>query len=127
MKREPPPNATTWTAVSLIALGMIMIFLAWNGAAGEDAAVDLRAQFPYLLSGGLFGLALIAAGLVLVRVYEARRDTREIVRHLQQLTEAVERLGVAAVPQVELRELPAVRLGRGGVGAPAEDPFEAAH
>lgn len=92
MTRQPPPNATTWTAVALIALGLIMIFLGWNGAAGEVAAQDLRAQFPYLLSGGLFGLSLVGAGLVLVRVYEGRRDTREVVRHLQELTQAVERL-----------------------------------
>lgn len=96
MTRKLPPNAPTWTAVGLVALGLIMIFLGWNGAAGPDAAVDLRAQFPYLISGGLFGLALIAAGLVLVRVQEGRKDTREVLQQLQLLTQAVERLGEAA-------------------------------
>lgn len=87
-----PPNATTWTAVSLIALGLIMIFLAWNGVAGPEAAVDVRAQFPYLISGGVFGLSLVGAGLTLVRVFESRRDAKEIAREVRRLVQVVERL-----------------------------------
>ncbi|HUG84375.1 MAG TPA: hypothetical protein VMM13_07410 [Euzebya sp.] len=97
--KKPPPNANTWTAVCLIALGLILIYLGWNGTAGADAARDLRAQFPYLISGGIFGLALIGSGLTLVRVYEARRDSKEVVAHLQRLTEAVGRLASAQVHQ----------------------------
>lgn len=96
--KKLPPNATTWTAVALIALGLVMIFLAWNGAAGAEAATDLRRQFPYLLSGGIFGLALMGSGLVLVRTFESRRDSREIVQQLVRLTAAVERLEQAQAP-----------------------------
>ncbi len=126
MNRQPPPNASTWTAVALIALGLLMIFLAWNGAAGADAAVDLRAQFPYLLSGGLFGLSLVASGLVLVRVYEGRRDSKEVVRHLQQLTAAVERLG--AMPPGAIPPAPPVAPPARArwTSTATEEPFETA-
>jgi hypothetical protein len=90
--KKLPPNATTYTAAFLIAVGLFMIYLAWNGAAGPDAAFDLRAQFPYLLSGGLFGVSLVGAGLVLVRVFEGHRDTGDIVRSIERLTVVVERL-----------------------------------
>lgn len=93
------PNASTYTAVALIAVGLIMIFLGWNGAASEDAAIDLRAQFPYLLSGGLFGIALVGAGLVLVRTFEGRRDTKEVVATLERLAVAVERLEATQAAQ----------------------------
>lgn len=92
MKRTPSPNAVRWTAVALASLGLLAIFLGWNGAAGAEAAVDLRAQFPYLISGGLFGLALVGAGLTLVVVLESRRDSQALLRQLETLTAAVERL-----------------------------------
>ncbi len=90
--RKLPANASTYTAVVLILGGLLMIYLGWNGAAGVEAGVDLRAQFPYLISGGVFGLALVGAGLMLVRVFEGRRDTQQVVAHLRLLTQAVERL-----------------------------------
>ncbi len=126
--RKPPPGATTWTAVSLIALGLIMIFLGWNGAAGEQAA-DLRSQFPYLISGGVFGLALIGAGLVLVRTFEARRDTQSLAAHLERLTAAVERLE-AAHPAAQAQGTPADPPGGPYAAAvpqgPAVRPWEPA-
>lgn len=90
--KKLPPNATTYTAVALVTFGLILIFLAWNAAASPDNGVDLRAQFPYLLSGGLGGLALIGAGLTLIRVFEARRDNKEVLDRLDRLTAVVERL-----------------------------------
>ena len=95
MTRTPNPNANRWTSVALIAVGLLMIFLGWNGAAGADAAVDLRAQFPYLISGGVFGLALVGAGLALVRTNESRKDSQAILRQLEALTAAVEALAAA--------------------------------
>jgi hypothetical protein len=124
------PNATTYTAVALIALGLIMIFLGWNGAAGAEAAVDLRAQFPYLISGGLFGVALVGAGLVLVRTFEGRRDAKEIVGQLERLTLAVERLEAAQAAQHLLaanqRELGPAPAAQDMAPPTAPPPFEAA-
>ena len=76
------PNATTYTAIGLIVFGLIFIFMSWNAAASPENGVDLRAQFPYLLSGGLGGLALVGAGLTLVRTFESRRDSKELLAQL---------------------------------------------
>jgi hypothetical protein len=124
------PNASTYTAVGLVALGLIMIYLGWNGAAGEDAGIDLRAQFPYLLSGGIFGLALIGAGLALVLVFEHRRDARELGRQVERLTAAVERLEQAALArslaEVETAPVPAPAPMLASAPPPAAPPFEPA-
>ncbi|HEV7865679.1 MAG TPA: hypothetical protein VGR20_23490 [Acidimicrobiia bacterium] len=52
------------TAGTLIAAaGIIALVLGWGGLS--DAPV-LSAQLPYIVSGGLFGLALLGVGLMLV-------------------------------------------------------------
>ncbi|MGI9015884.1 MAG: hypothetical protein ACR2HR_02065 [Euzebya sp.] len=90
--KKLPPNASRYTAVFTIFLGLFIIYLGWNGAAGPDAAIDLRAQFPYLISGGMFGLALVGAGMTLVLIFEGRRDTQQLAAQLERLAVAVERL-----------------------------------
>lgn len=125
--KKLPPNATTYTAVGLIALGLIMLFVAWNGAAGPENGIDPRAQFPYLLSGGLGGLALIGAGLTLVRVFEARKDNQKLLDSIQRLTDAVERLAIVEEPMPELTDVngqyPAHTVP---AMPPAQVPFESA-
>ena len=54
--------------VALVVAGFIALFLAWNGAAGKDF---VEGQLPYLISGGLVGLGLIASGLTVVNVQSA--------------------------------------------------------
>lgn len=90
--KKLPPNASRYTSVGLVAVGLLMIYLGWNGAASAENAVDIRAQFPFLISGGIFGLGLLAAGLTLIRVFEGRKDTMELSGQLERLTLAVERL-----------------------------------
>lgn len=89
------PNATRYTSITLVVLGLVMIYFGWNGAAGPENGVDLRAQFPYLISGGLGGIALIAAGLTLVRTFESRRDSQRLEIQVARLTAVVERLEAA--------------------------------
>lgn len=112
------PNAPTWTAVTIAALGFVMIFMAWNGAAGIALA---QAQIPYLISGGLGGVALVGAGMVLIRTYEGRRDIQQVVQRLDRLADAVERLaeqlpGDAAAVRDQGR--PADRLQDSGPAQP---------
>jgi hypothetical protein len=45
-----------------VTVGFILMGLAWNGAAAKNL---IQSQFPYLLSGGLMGLALIILGATL--------------------------------------------------------------
>lgn len=124
--KKLPPNAASWTAVILVLLGLIVIFMSWNAAAGPENGVDLRTQFPYLLSGGLGGLCLVGAGLTLTRVFESRRDVKEVVMHLERLTAAVERLEAAQtareLAEANAREQEAPRVAM----PPPAPPFEQA-
>ena len=65
-------------AVGVIGLGLLVIAIGWYGASGSGAKVDgltdVRAQFPYLLSGGFLGLSLVVLGAALLIVQSARLD-----------------------------------------------------
>ena len=80
------PKSALYTAVGLVALGGIVIFLSWNGAAGKDYA---QGQIPYLISGGVGGLALVITGLTVAIVQAMRRDMAELGQKLDALTEAL--------------------------------------
>ena len=44
--------------VGLCALGFLLVFLGWNGAASVDR---IQSQFPYLISGGIAGLCFVCS------------------------------------------------------------------
>ena len=75
-----------------IGIGIILIGLGWNGAAGVDFA---QGQIPYLLSGGALGLGLIITGATLIIVQNSRRDRVLIEAQLRELNQAVGRLANA--------------------------------
>lgn len=65
-------RGTIYLSVSMIAIGFVIMTVAWWGAAGFD---NPEQQFPYLLSGSIPGLGLVMAGLTLAVVQELRRLT----------------------------------------------------
>jgi len=69
--------------------GLALIFLGWNGAATYDR---VPAQMPYLVSGGLGGLALVVIGAALIVVQSNRADRAALQVSLDELRDAVERL-----------------------------------
>jgi hypothetical protein len=75
--------------VGLAVLGLLLIFFGWNGAASYDR---VPAQFPYLISGGIAGLALVVFGSALLVVQNARQDRSELQQTLIDVHEALERL-----------------------------------
>ena len=78
-ERIDPVTVSMWVAAGLVLAGFVAIALGWRGAA---ATLDVPVQVPYLVSGGLAGLALIIGGVVLVLVQLGRReaaDERELV------------------------------------------------
>ena len=77
-----------YTAVGLVAAGFVLIALAWNGAADKDF---LSGQFPYLLSGGIGGLGLIASGLTVMIVHSSRHDSMTLAAKLDELLEVMGR------------------------------------
>ena len=49
--------------LGFVAVGLLVIGLAWNGAASIDF---VSGQVPYLLSGGALGLGFVAVGLLVI-------------------------------------------------------------
>jgi uncharacterized membrane protein len=81
--------------IGLALIGFVLIFLGWNGAASYDR---VPAQFPYLISGAVAGLALVVLGAAMIVVQSWRRDRAGLQRSVDELRVAVERLaGTVAV------------------------------
>lgn len=89
--------------VLLCLLGFAAIFFGWNGAAGKNV---IMAQFPFLISGGIVGLAIVVIGAALLIVQNAREDRAKLEAVLERIAAATEagnastgpRSGYAAMP-----------------------------
>ena len=81
--------------VLLCLLGFVALFLGWNGAASKNV---IMAQFPFLISGGLVGVAIVVIGAAMLVVQNAREDRARLEAKLDQLILAVEHSG-GAQPQ----------------------------
>ena len=74
--------------------GFAGIFLGWNGAASYDR---VPAQFPWLISGGITGLALTMIGASLIVVENNRRDRAVLKASLDEIRMLLEH-SPAAIP-----------------------------
>ncbi len=75
-------------------VGLFLIFLGWNGAASYDR---VQAQIPYVVSGGIAGLALVVIGAAMLIVYGNRSDRAALQSSIEELRDALERsAGLAA-------------------------------
>jgi hypothetical protein len=88
------------TSLLVIAFGVLVIGLGYNGISGAsiNGLVDLRAQLPYLLSGGIFGLSLVIVGAALMVTQSAREDRIRLEVKLDELIDAQAAAGSAAAP-----------------------------
>jgi hypothetical protein len=87
-------------AAAIMALGVAIILIGWNGAAN---ATVVEEQVPYLISGGLLGIALATIGALTlfshwltVAIREARareaarrQDHEDLLAALKSLTDAI--------------------------------------
>lgn len=71
--------------IVLAAVGLLVIGLGINGAAGQ---LSVLAQVPYLISGGMLGLALVLLGAAMLIVQGAREDRSLLEAKLDLLVEA---------------------------------------
>ncbi len=69
--------------------GVALILLGWNGAASYDR---VESQMPYLISGGLAGLALVIIGAALLIVQAQRANRAALESSVAHLREAIDRL-----------------------------------
>ncbi len=90
----------------LPAIGLIVIWIGWWGASGTKYVYQ---EVPYIISGGIFGVALVLVGAALFARYSAARllrfwlarvvaeqqiQTDRVVDVLASLAEAVKGQGV---------------------------------
>jgi hypothetical protein len=68
--------------------GLVLIFLGWNGAASYDR---VAAQIPYVVSGGLGGLALVVIGGAMLVVAGQRTDRAALQATLEDLRGTLDR------------------------------------
>jgi hypothetical protein len=73
-------------------VGALLIFLGWNGAASYDR---VSAQIPYLVSGGVGGLALVVLGSALIVAQSHRGDRAALQATLEDLRDTLGRVAAA--------------------------------
>ncbi|HEU5033876.1 MAG TPA: hypothetical protein VFT62_03855 [Mycobacteriales bacterium] len=82
-------------ALLVVAIGLLLIGIGWNGMAGGGGQVsgvsDLRAQLPWLVSGGILGLALVVFGAAMLIVHHARADRARLEAKLDEVVAALGR------------------------------------
>jgi hypothetical protein len=68
---------------ALGAIGAIAILIGWIGVSGESVVAK---QLPYLISGGIGGVALVGAGAALIATEDLRRY-RDRLDRLESMVE----------------------------------------
>src|SRR5688572_19583768 len=79
---ETTPSTLTWIGLGIAGLGFAVIAFAWGKVA---ALLDVSLQLPYVVSGGLTGLALVMVGMTAVNVAARRQDAAERAREVEAL------------------------------------------
>ena len=118
--------AVGWACV---AAGAVLIVLAYLGASRQSIVAK---QIPYLVSGGLGGLAFVSVGAALLIAERTAAHTAAVERQLMQLvdllTEPIEsgEPGLVAVPGSQWYHRPDCQLARDKPGVQALTPAEVA-
>ena len=73
-------------AAALVLLGVVALILGWWGVSGTGVAAE---QNPYLISGGLLGIALIGIGCTLWLSADLQDEWRRLDAAEERLAELV--------------------------------------
>lgn len=95
--REPDPaqrpaRLALYGGFALIAVGLIVLYFGYNGAATHPLP---QAQTPYVISGGLLGVALMALGGITAGLAVLLRVQADLRSDLVGMRDAIERLADA--------------------------------
>ncbi len=85
-------DAERWLLIvggTFMPLGLLAILLGWFGASRTPLPFE---QTPYLISGGILGLAFVCAGGFVFFAYWQTVRIREAREHQRQLVEALGRI-----------------------------------
>ena len=75
-----------------VPLGIVLILLGWAGASRTPFVFE---QIPYMISGGLLGVALVFGGGFVYFAYWQTRSSRETREQQRELLVALDRIAVA--------------------------------
>lgn len=89
---RPLSPVPTYLGIAVAAIGFALIAIAWGAVAGQT---NVALQVPYLVSGGLTGLALVMVGLTVISVAARRRDAMLREQQTRLLADALRELGAA--------------------------------
>lgn len=107
-------------SILVIGVGLLLIGLGWNGMAGSGGEINgvpnLNAQLPWLVSGGILGLALVVFGAALLIAHNARADRMHLEAKLTELIDGLAQSGAPAAPSARGATSSS---GRGGLRAGA--------
>ena len=104
MKSFVRANLDRVLAGVLVVAGLVALIVGWVGVSGSALAAE---QLPYLISGGLGGIGLIAIGCTMW----VSADLQDEWRHLDSIEErlgALRTTSAAVTPAVDLTEVEAV-------------------
>ena len=79
----------------MTVVGFVLIAIAWRQVAAET---NVALQLPYLVSGGLAGLALVMVGVTVINVAAKRRDAVLREQQTALLADAIHELSAALDP-----------------------------
>ena len=75
--------------LTFMTAGVVLIFFGWWGAAGVNLRVD--SQFPYLISGGIMGLALVIVGATMLFLSIARAERQVLTEKFDEMAQLLSR------------------------------------
>ena len=93
------PTVDRWLLIAgavLVPAGIALIILGWVGASRTPFGFE---QTPYLISGGILGLALVFSGGFVYFTYWQTRSVREARDHQRELVASIDRLTAALAVQ----------------------------
>jgi len=100
-------------AWALIGIGFIALLVGWLGISGTTI---LAGQMPYIVSGGMFGLALIGVGGMLWLSADLKDEWRKLdAIHDELRTEVAEPVGAAPARTEAVAEGAVIDLSSGPV------------
>ncbi len=86
----------------LTGVGLLAIFLGWFGLSGQALVAK---QLPFLISGGIGGIALVAIGAVILGTEDLRKDSGRLDRLENQIAQLhAVLLARADAPDISLAE-----------------------
>src|SRR5688572_12706452 len=96
-------------------IGIFLIFLGWNGTASNDR---VQSQLPYVVSGGIGGLALVIIGAALIVSQSLRNDRVELRGGLDDLRQSIDRLASGAAPSAPMAGTATIAGGEAVLAGP---------